>query len=35
MKLNFLAAAFLFGVATYAQEHQTIKGYVYDSANNN
>lgn len=35
MKLNFLAAAFLFGVATYAQEHQTIKGHIYDSANNN
>lgn len=35
MKLNFLAAALLFGAVTYAQESQTIKGYVYDSANNN
>ncbi len=35
MKLNFLAAAFLFGVATYAQDTKTIKGYIYDTANNN
>lgn len=35
MKLNFLAATLLFGVASYAQEAQTIKGYIYDSANNN
>src|SRR5690606_6875613 len=35
MKLNFLSAAFLFGVATYAPEHQTITGHIYDSANNN
>ena len=35
MKFNFLAAALLFGVVSYAQEAKTIKGYVYDSANNN
>lgn len=35
MKLNFLAAALLFGVATYAQDAKTIKGYIYDTANNN
>src|SRR5690349_11589199 len=35
MKLNFLAVALLFGAAGYAQEAQTIKGYIYDSSNNN
>ena len=35
MKLNYLAAAFLFGIAAYAQDTKTIKGYIYDAANNN
>lgn len=35
MKLNFLAAALLFGVVTYAQDTKTIKGHIYDTANNN
>lgn len=35
MKLNYLAAAFLIGVGAYAQDNNTIKGYIYDSANNN
>lgn len=35
MKLNFLAAALLLGVVTYAQDTKTIKGHIYDSANNN
>ena len=35
MKLNYLAAAFLIGVGAYAQDNDTIKGYIYDSANNN
>ncbi|WCM40919.1 TonB-dependent receptor [Flavobacterium sp. CBA20B-1] len=35
MKLNFLAAALLFGVVTYAQDTKTIKGHIYDAANNN
>jgi len=35
MKLNFLAAALLLGVVTYAQESKTIKGHIYDTANNN
>ncbi|WKW47072.1 TonB-dependent receptor [Myroides sp. JBRI-B21084] len=35
MKLNFLATALLIGVATYAQDTKTIKGHIYDAANNN
>lgn len=35
MKLNYLAAAFLIGVGAYAQDNNTVKGYIYDSANNN
>lgn len=35
MKLNYLAATFLIGIGAYAQSNNTIKGYIYDSANNN
>lgn len=33
MKLNYLAAALLFGAVTYAQESTTIKGHIYDASN--
>ena len=35
MKLNYLAAALLFGAVTYAQESQNIKGHIYDATHSN
>src|SRR5690606_6863786 len=35
MKLNYLVATLVFGAAAYSQNNQTIKGYVFDTANNN